>query len=320
MAMIRKGSIKRLSRIKKLLFSLVVLLALVLVLEAGFRVYFAFRVGPSVLLYGTSFARQRASSTRLDRGADTTEVPEARTFMATMSADEWERRRTVISPPNELGGYTKYFPNQTRVDFDIETGERFDVTINRRGFRGKDFADKKGPGVIRVVALGASSTFGYFNRDSETYPVHLEEYLNKKTSGERRFEVINLGIPHIKLRSVLALFLAEAAPMDPDVVTLYSGNNDSYLEGPPRRFSRGLAHYSIFVAWINGVLDARQKIYYLPDKIDNDAKARAEQFVSTLELLRRECRASGILLIVANQQKNPQSVPRRMLLIRAYNS
>jgi len=50
---------------------------------------------------------------------------------------------------------------------------------------------------VRVVTLGASSTFGFHNRDDQTYPRQLENLLNQEARGSTRYEVINLGIPHL---------------------------------------------------------------------------------------------------------------------------
>jgi hypothetical protein len=206
---------RKLTREKKFLFYIITLLAFSLILELSASTYFAFKVGPSVLLYGTRFHH---------KGIQVPETrPEAKNYVSGL---EWTIQRTVISHPNKLSGYSKYFQNQKRIDFDIETGESFDVMINSRGFRGRDFADQKEPGVIRIVALGASSTLGYFDRDDETYPVYLEQMLNNKYSGELRFEVINMGIPHLTAENIYALFLDEVIQLNPDVVTFYEGNND----------------------------------------------------------------------------------------------
>lgn len=47
----------------------------------------------------------------------------------------------------------------------------------------------------------------YFNKDDETYPVYFEDMLNG-AGIDRRLEVIDLGIPHLRSENILALFLA----------------------------------------------------------------------------------------------------------------
>jgi len=160
----------------------------VLLLELGLRLFFAFWVGPSVLMYGTTPDKYHVDN------------------------------HTVSDHGNELGGYSKYYPNQVRVDHDHQTGALFRVTINSNGFRGKEFADLKSDGIVRVVTLGASSTFGYFSRDDETYPYYMEQILNQQCSGQA-FEVLNLGIPHSSSDQILSLSIAEVLPLNPDVIT-----------------------------------------------------------------------------------------------------
>ena len=80
---------------------------------------------------------------------------------------------------------------------------------------------------MRVLALGASSTFGYYSRDDQTYPFLLERELEARCRDRQRYEVINLGIPHLDSPSIAALFQSEGAVLDPDVVTFYEGVNDT---------------------------------------------------------------------------------------------
>ena len=73
----------------------------------------------------------------------------------------------------ELAGYTKYQP---RRPLHQKVGdETIEMAINGDGFRGpRDFERPKPAGRFRIAVLGESSTFGYLNRDTETYPVQLE--------------------------------------------------------------------------------------------------------------------------------------------------
>ncbi|MGE0643752.1 MAG: SGNH/GDSL hydrolase family protein [Nitrospira sp.] len=194
------------SRIKRLSFYLVMVLISVLVLEGGFRAVLAFRVGPSVLFYGTPFHRHA--------------MPGPTT------------NHTVMQHGSHQPGYTKFFPNEVKGDHDPVTNEIFRVSINSRGFRGGEFTEHKQPGVTRIVTLGASSTFGYYDRDQETYPYYLEQILNADSETTEQFEVINLAIPHLHSEEILALFEAEALPLHPDVVTLYEGVNDAARGNP----------------------------------------------------------------------------------------
>ena len=68
------------TRKKKLLFYGITLLAPLLLLELGTRVYFAIQVGPSILLYGTRFHRRKIPSESHPSIQPTTQRPEAGTY------------------------------------------------------------------------------------------------------------------------------------------------------------------------------------------------------------------------------------------------
>lgn len=305
---------------KRLLFSSFALLVTLLILELGIRAYFAYKVGPSVLLYGTRFHQGKILSASQSSIQHRAARPEAKEVRAKMTRREWKNRRTVITHPNKLDGYSKYFPNQKRFDFDIETEERFEVMINNRGFRGRDIADRKNPGVIRIVALGASSTFGYFDRDDETYPVYLEQSLNERCSGDIRFEVINLGIPHLRSTNIYALFLAEVIRLDPDGVTFYEGNNDTgrikerlNKQSLVRSGIRKAGKVSISVGLIDSLLGSWSKTRYSPVEFKKHAQVISNDFIDNISKIYLESKKQGIVFIVANQQGNSQSIERRML-------
>jgi lysophospholipase L1-like esterase len=78
--------------------------------------------------------------------------------------------------------------------------------------------------VFRVVCLGESSTFGYHNADTETYPFLLQELL---TRAQLPVQVINAGFPYYNSGSIVSLFNAEILAYQPDLITLYAGYNDT---------------------------------------------------------------------------------------------
>lgn len=125
---------------KKYLFSFVVLLLMFFVAELAFRIFFALNVGPSVLLFGAHFHHKQ-------HGPELAEENSAgqanwKTLKASVPGDKMNSR-TVGEHASTHEGYMKYFPHQKSIDFDVETGESFNVTINSNGFRGKDFELEK---------------------------------------------------------------------------------------------------------------------------------------------------------------------------------
>ncbi len=67
----------------------------------------------------------------------------------------------------------------------------YQARINRDGYRGKDLADPKPAGVLRIFAVGDSFTFGVGSADDATIPALLEKDL--KAAGVPA-EVVNAGV------------------------------------------------------------------------------------------------------------------------------
>ena len=59
------------------------------------------------------------------------------------------------------------------------------LTINRWGFRGRDFPKTKPPGVTRIAAVGDSTTFGMEASSDETvWVARMTDLLNAATPGD----------------------------------------------------------------------------------------------------------------------------------------
>lgn len=99
---------------------------------------------------------------------------------------------------------------------------------NARGFRGRELAGPKPPGVLRIVSIGDSSTYGWGVEPGEVYTAQLQERLDAKAPG--RFEVFNLGVPgHTSFQGrLLARRLRGASP---DLVVCSYGSNDGSVSG-----------------------------------------------------------------------------------------
>lgn len=100
------------------------------------------------------------------------------------------------------------------------------ASINSLGFRGPEFQASKPEGVFRVICLGESSTFGFRNSDTGTYPIQLEQLFRQHPDGAN-VEVINAGFPYYNSGSILALLQEELLDYSPDLLTLYSAHNDA---------------------------------------------------------------------------------------------
>lgn len=219
----------RLSRRKKLAFLLVTLLVLPVLIEGGIRaaLYAGSGFNPYFLKFG---------------------------FVSDTGAGIHDRQGP---------GYSKFQPN-------VEKHQKVDnrtivMRINSSGFRNSfDFEVPKPPDTFRAVAIGASSTFGYYVEDDQTYAAQLQDLLRQKYP-QRRVEVFNLGVPHARSANCLALARHELAPLSPDAIILYSGSNDANMPRPPDKASfayrtKGwLLHHSVAFRVVHPGL---KQVYY----------------------------------------------------------
>jgi lysophospholipase L1-like esterase len=287
---------------KKLLFWFIIAVIPLASVELGFRVYYAHELGSSFLFYGTRLNRERSGDAH--------------------SGDMYIKER-----------YFKYHPHQQRYTRDHETGELIRASINSRGFRGAEFMDGKAPHTTRIVTLGASSTFGFHDRDDATYPYQLEQLLNRDANGLDSVEVINLGIPHLDSGQILALFEEEALPLHPDIVTFYEGINDSWRspvlyqrEREPKghvavrqklrriSFLRGAFQWArahvVTVALADAFMKTRHNVTFHERDVDKHMRGKSENFLDHVAAINRACKRRGILFIVASQQAKSRLVDR----------
>jgi hypothetical protein len=294
------------------------IVTMALLLELTLRGYFALQVGPRVLAYGTPWYRNAFSEHR----------KEELIKQHTRERVDWHKNESTLNTVSKHNdrkrGYFKFFPNETKYIKDIDSGKIFPVAINSHGFRGKDFSLSKPDDVIRVLTLGASSTFGFFNKDDETYPYLLEQRLNKLCHGSKRFEVINFAIPDAGSYEIRAMFIAEGLALDPDVITFYEGRNDSARLGPID--FRQARESETSTGWLHGVWNATTRAFILARFVDEQFAAHThvladnalgslrnigattiKWFFLGLDEIREAAERRNILFIVANQQANSKS-------------
>ena len=285
---------------KHICYALLMLLVALVVVEISARVMLVVKLGPRTALYGTRYYRN-------ERMVDKMEA--------------LNNSHTVMWHENMRGAYSKYFPGEVKTDTD-QHGGLFKVTMNKHGFRGKSHAIAKGPGDVRIVTLGGSSTFGYGNRDNETYPQVMEDLLNKSGAGAR-YEVINLGIPHMRSDNIRSLFYAEALVLKPDIVTYYEGMNDTVSmtgvrgaivdvavkgtkENPLLKrlvdVYAVLRDKSVLVLLLENVMITFEGRLFTDSDLKDQLDGKSATFITNLSEIKSECARRGILFVVANQQ------------------
>ena len=104
-----------------------------------------------------------------------------------------------------------------------------DVEINGRGLRDRTFEIPKPHGILRIMVLGDSMTFGWGVPVEATYPKVLERWLNERRSPEtgRTYEVVNTGVGNYNTAQQGAYFSSRGLEYQPDLVILAFFVNDA---------------------------------------------------------------------------------------------
>jgi len=90
--------------------------------------------------------------------------------------------------------------------------------LNSIGIRGPEV--RADTGQVRVLTYGASETFGIYEQTGKEYPRVLEAELNRRTRAAG-FEVINAGIPGMRVGSGIELLRDFGAQFRPAFVVIY---------------------------------------------------------------------------------------------------
>ncbi len=178
-----------LSLSKKLLFSLIVTVFFVTILEGIFRVSgFSYDTScPSLRFDGTVIESSRNGS------AMTRVSPELFWELRPGSKVEWQS----------------------------------DDRINEKGFRGRVVEETKRDDVFRIICIGDSCTLGAGISVEESYPEQLYQKLNKLL-GEGSVEVLNTGVRGYSIFQMNRLYDIRLANYKPDLVIIYSGAWNDY--------------------------------------------------------------------------------------------
>ena len=155
----------------------------------------------------------------------------------------------------------------------------------------------KAADTLRVYLLGGSAMAGLGFSPNVTVARHFERLLGE-CFPERRFEVVNLGIVALPLKKVKQLALDVLANGDPDLLVVYSGNNE-FLElharkyalvGAPlsKRLSSRIANTNLY-RLIRPPTEVRPED--LVDLASNDARVSEERMVREVDVSPAEIRA-----------------------------
>ncbi|HRV81477.1 MAG TPA: hypothetical protein P5218_08585, partial [Planctomycetota bacterium] len=160
---------------------------------------------------------------------------------ALVAADAWARTQPWSAPRySSFLHYQQVFPPALRPGVGPD-GEAMLGTIDPR-HPVQWVRAQKAPDSLRVVCFGGSAAAGLGFSPNVTFAHHLEILL-RAAYPARPIEVVNLGTVAIASKQVLELVRDTVQHADPDLVVIYSGNNE-FLEPQAVRYAelhRGVA-------------------------------------------------------------------------------
>jgi len=97
--------------------------------------------------------------------------------------------------------------------------------INSLGFRSPEFTELKPDNIIRIFAIGGSTTFGSGVLDNQTYPYYLQKIYDEKNL-DFEVEIINVGWPGMWSHTEADLIKKQLVNFEPDLFIVFDGFND----------------------------------------------------------------------------------------------
>ena len=169
------------------------------------------------------------------------------------------------------------------------------VHIDSAGFRGPEVSLVRAPGVVRIMVVGASTTFDIrVTADSLAWPARLQGDLAEGTGG-RPIEVINAGVGGYVVQENLIRLETQLYRFHPDVIILYQAHNDlfSFLrrtyQSTPSEFTQRPGEVPSVTPWERWFEEHSLLYAKLRDRLGAIAfhKLRASTLGATLEANRQ---------------------------------
>lgn len=183
--------------------------------------------------------------------------------------------------------------------------------INGLGFREREVDAKKKPGTRRVICLGDSVT----GQGRPGYSQYLNDLLVAKPPTPEPWEAFNMGVHGYCVLQGLRLFERMGPPLEPDVVSIYFGWNDHWLDDVPIGRKMAVRMNSVqgqlfeilkkkrfFMFLVTALNPARQ---YARVQNDLDVRVQPDEYRWALGALIAEIRAANAVPIVITAPRGP---------------
>lgn len=135
-----------------------------------------------------------------------------------------------------------FSPNEQVAFINPDTSEVSFITTNSRGWKDIDHSYEKPEGVVRILFLGDSFTWGIVEME-DLYSRHVQKIFTDK--GFDNVEVISLGVGAFGLDQILEMLLQEGLLYEPDfIIYQFSSNDVTDNLLPDDTISKYPIHYS----------------------------------------------------------------------------
>jgi hypothetical protein len=185
-------------------------------------------------------------------------------------------------------------------------------TINAHGFRHPDFTDEKEDGVIRIALIGDSFVFGIGVDYEGTLRPHLVAELERLWP-QRRFDIVNLGLPGNNLASHVTLVEAAIARLRPDVVVLaltLANDLSAWDEQDARRDARRYGAYSFARFLVGDSVESLWALMFLDRTTTAAGLRRLDVQMRRLEQILRDAAPRPMLVLFGFQPWDPPVAER----------
>jgi hypothetical protein len=207
------------------------------------------------------------------------------------------------------------------------------VKINSLGFRGEEITLARPPRTVRIVCLGASTTYCAEASSNDTTWPHLLQIRLAKHSPDVAIQVVNAGVPGYTLADSLKNLEGRALALDPDLVIYYEANNELCSDTKALARARGLVEPGaerggafVRLARISLVFDLLYKSFAIQSARRDSKEGKltelpsdiTDHFVAKLGRLDDILRSRGIPLVLsAFQVKYRRDQPRPVQIANA---
>lgn len=191
------------------------------------------------------------------------------------------------------------------------------VTINDNGFRGAKVSESKPEGVVRIAALGDSTTFGMeVSGDDAVWPARLAAALNATVAA--RFDSINAAVPGYTSAMSLERLRRDVEPFDPDIVIVLQSATDIAAHGRRQfrvigesagasletRMGKALQEHSLLVNLIRQNAAPYLARFAPQRRFDRLDDRGVNEFEATLIAIAEECSRSSRRLVLCTMPRS----------------